>query len=265
MKARRCLSTAMSLALVCLLGVQSVSAQTLSKQRTAPEARVLGDHSFIPSNLVAWPFVSTYFGMSTGVGLARFQRAGQDEQGQPINEKMSLAAFAETFSIGIAITSWLGLQARVDGLINAGGDLESALNVGAIFSVNNNIGVIIRVVNSDQFTLAARFGGSYQTGKRLQPLEMLQTDASGNLTLDRKRLLSDLDAWTVGPAVMAAWAPVRYLGLQTSLGFEYGKFELGDASLDTKNADLGLGRQPRRPQRRHADRHPAGLSAAKGL
>ncbi len=213
----------------------------INRSMIGGEGRTINGHAFMPSELVVWPFVTTHFGTSTGAGLARFARTGQDAEGNEIAGSMSLGAFGEAFDLGVAFTDWIGMYGRFAGMLTAGASLESALNVGAIFNVDTSFGVAGRIVRKGPFQLGLRFGGGYLFGRRLQPLDMLQTDPEGNFALDRGRLLTKIKGWRLGPAVTAAYAPLSWLGLQTSLSFEYGKLTLGEETVDNKTFSFAAG------------------------
>jgi hypothetical protein len=201
----------------------------------------MAGHSFLPSNLVVWPFVTTHFGTTTGFGLAKWQRTGQDDEGNTIEDSMTLGAFNEAFDLGIAFTDWLGIQARFGGNINAGANLTSALSVGAIFSAQTEGGLVLRLFQGGGFHLAIKAGAGYLNGKRLQPLEMLQVDENGGLSIQRSRLLTKVSGWDVGPTLMMAYAPAAWFGMQTSFTFNYGKLTFSDTTMENKNISWGAG------------------------
>jgi hypothetical protein len=231
------------------LGVLVLAGQAMAQQGGAQinrsmiggEGRTLNGHAFLPSELVVWPFVTTHFGTTTGVGLAKFARLGQDADGNLIEGSMALGAFGEGFDIGVAITDWIGLYGRFNGMLTAGANLESALSVGAIFNVDSSFGVAGRIFRRGPFQLGARFGGGYMFGRRMQPLDMLQTDENGSISLQRGRLLTKLSGWRLGPALTAAYAPTAWLGLQTSFSFEYGKLTMGEVTADNKTFAFATG------------------------
>ncbi len=222
--------------LFALLAASPARAEEAQIKRSIQNAerRVLGDHAFLPSQLVVWPFVTTHFGTTTGLGYASMSSVGQDENGDAVQGSMALGDFNQTFDLGIAFTDWIGMQLRLGGRLNAGASLTSALSVGAIFSGEVKGGLIGRLVKRGPFQLAMKLGGGYVRGKQLNPLNMLQTDDSGNLALQRSKLLSNVESWQLGPSLMAAYAPLRWLGLQTSFTFEYGKMTLGESTSDNK-------------------------------
>lgn len=209
-------------------------------QKVGGEARTLAGHVFVPSNLAVWPFVTTHFATTTGAGLARYGRDGQDEEGNPVDSLM-LGAFGESFDLGIGFTDWIGIQARFGGQLLAGANLPSALSAGAFFMTQVEGGLVGRIFQGGGFHLAARMGGSYLNGKRLQPLDMIQTDEAGNLSIDRKRLMTKVKGWGVGPALMAAYAPASWFGMQTSFAFDYGKLTMADITVDNKALRWALG------------------------
>ena len=255
------------LLLACALLLSASSAFAAPAQSEQQVSRRLNGHNFVRSELVAWPFPSTYFGTSFGVGAFRFDvPQGLDANGNPQSGTIDAAAMAPRLDMGIGFADWFGLQFGANGSVATGTNVGSAINFGAIFQAQFGGRLVARIWRGETVQIAAAFGGDYTLGKSVNPLLMISEMLdSGNFSPDK--LLTDVKSWALAPETMVAFAPISWLGLQTSFAFRFGETTIGDLPrISDKQLLWGLGatldlaavfpgRLPRRLPAGGADRH----------
>jgi hypothetical protein len=206
--------------------IQAAPATPIPAAEAAPRldlsARTLNGHTFFPSQLVPWPFVTTHFGNLTGVSYSGFTRPGQDENGHAVLQSMSLGTFSEGFELGIGFTDFFALHLNVGGQVMAGSTTTSALNLGAVFAYETSGGVLFRLLRfRELFQLGVGLEIDYMSGKRMEPLDILSFNSQGMLVVDRSKLLSDVQSFSLAPSLRFAIAPTSFLGVQGGLTTGY--------------------------------------------
>jgi hypothetical protein len=198
-------------------------------ERNEMLSRQLNGNNFVRSELVAWPFPSTYFGLSFGAGTYGFEIAdGLDTEGNPLSLKIGAAALASGLDLGIGFRDWIGLQAGLSGFVTAATDLESAINFGALAEGLLWARVVGRLYRGHRLLLALALSGEYSRGMLLNPRL-----AFGNLlasdTFTPETLLTAVKMRSLAAEAAAAFAPMAILGLQSSISVQLGSSELGDS------------------------------------
>ena len=225
--------------LALLLATQVLVPQAAVAAAEAPEpklSRQLNGHNFVRSELVAWPFPSTYFGSSFGVGLFSYDvPQGIDANGNAQALTITAAALTPRLDFGIGIADWIGVQLGVNGAVATGTNVDSALNFGAFFQAQFGGRVVGRLWRGDKLQVAAALGGEYSFGKLINPLLVVSELLSGG-DFTASKLLLNVTSWNLGPEAMIAYAPLRLLGFQSSVAFRIGKTETGDNGSTTDKA-----------------------------
>ncbi|MCA9669514.1 MAG: hypothetical protein KC503_28160 [Myxococcales bacterium] len=191
---------------------------------------------------MSWPFASTYAGMSFGVGAFRFNvPQGIDQQGNAQSLTVNAAVLAPRLDFGLGFYDWIGLQISASGAVASGSNIDSALNLGALFRAEFGGRLIGRIWRGRMLQIGAAFGGSYAIGKSISPLGVV-TELLNSGTLNASTILRDVNEWTIFPELMVAFAPISLVGLQSSFTFRFGKTSVaGSDATTSKEIVWGVG------------------------
>jgi hypothetical protein len=208
-------------ALVFNTAARAADDETCDERSTS---RVLGDHAFIPLELVSWPFITTYFGFGLGGGLMQQDGVGINASGGQASGSVNLAALAQQINLGIGLF------------------VDELLGVGAVFQYQIGGGAQVRVLKLSRLMLSAGVDFDYSQGKFITPGLAVQTAlTSADLSAASDALLNDLSSWSVTPLAAVAVAPVSFFGLQSSVGFQLGSDEVNGQSSSSKGLLWGVG------------------------
>lgn len=228
-----------------LLQASLAQARGSSTEEAFDSSRTLNGNAFIPSTVIQFPFVSTYFGSSTGFGIARLDLdSGQgDLDGDGVNDidTLKLGAIVQGFDLGVAVVDWLGLRLGLAGTVLFGADEDTVVVEGLHASTDVTGGVVGRILRGESYYLSAQMGFTYAAGKQISPLGAL-VSAIEQGRIDADVLLIDFGSWSIDPALMFAFAPSPHIGFQSSVAFSYGRFELEDFDPEAQSSvALGAG------------------------
>jgi len=171
------------------------------------QARVLGGHTFVPLELVSWPFVTTHAGFFVGGGLMHQNATGVDENGNPTAASVGLAALAQGVNLGLGLFDWVALRAQFSGFTVAGSSIADLLGVGAVFNYSVGGGILVRILKRGRFRAGAAVDFLYGRGKAITPgLALATALQTSDLGQAKDNLLADISQWNaqLGLAGVAA-------------------------------------------------------------
>lgn len=211
------------------LSVLSGPAWSQPRSLVAPEeGRLLGGHRFIPSELIANPFITTDFETQTGLGLATLKANSTD---------YNLGALAQYMRLQVAPLPWLALRLGVTGNALSGINQDAALNIGASAGYDVLLGASagwkfdrLRVAGSldallsqsDQFAVGSAIEQSLKVGK-----------------VDASTLLVETKSAAVGPGVQAAYGFNSTVGTFGHLRLEFANESVGAKTQGSTTLNTG--------------------------
>jgi hypothetical protein len=183
--------------------------------------RELNGHRFMRSELVPWPFATSFVGMSTGVGY--FTTGVQDIiSGGTVNP--AFVVLGQRFSAGVGIFNWFAIQTEFTGYMYSPTDTAGVINQGALLRGDIRGRLVGRILNlRNVFHLGVALEGGYTTGKGINPSLLIDELRRGNLAVSLDTAIVDFRAWDIQPSILIAIAPVSVLGFQISTSFSYGQ------------------------------------------
>ena len=228
--------------LLAVLAGNVAAAKETARDKHTEHARILGGHMFVPLSNVAWPFITTHFGITVGGGMHRTKAVGIDTEGNATTESLNLAALTEQIELSLGLFDRVALSGRFGGLMVAGASLEEILGSGAQFSVYFGGGATVKLVQAGPFILSAGADFQYNDGQFVAPGAALAVALQTfDLQQAQDALLIETSGWFFEPVVAAAVAPIPCFGLQTSFGFTVGETTIQNASESSKGILWGIG------------------------
>jgi hypothetical protein len=203
---------------------------------TAVESsRALDGHVFTPSPLVASPFPATSFRLSLLYGSGTAVGPTYDIDGNVTGERnYTYAAWGQTFGYEQRLWDWLSLDLGLITNLYTGLDTPSALVIGAEVGVGAWLGAHV-----GHRVGPVQLGGSFQAiwAPRIGILvadAIISAIDSGSL--EGVSAFSEQNGVTLVPAISAAWAPWRPLGITASLEYQWISQELAEGTTQTASA-----------------------------
>ena len=198
---------------------------TAQAQISGPTTRQLGGHTFVPSGLIADPFIGTYLRTTTGAGKAlNLQLPLYNLEGEPLDTLSGDLAF---FLLGLEyqqrLTKWLALRVGASGAARLGTDYLSMLAEGVSAIYGGEIGATFRLVEGRKYLLSA--GAEARSNKlySVSPLDFARDIIENGLTDSATALLSKGTNWRLAGNLRGAYAFAPWIGA-------IGIFELGPAT-----------------------------------
>lgn len=231
---------------VGLAGTAQAQSAWSSEEPCLPDkvdgSRSLQGHAFIPFVVLPFPFATTHVTSRTGVGLVDLTAIPVVNVGI-LEEDAQLVLLTQSFSLDVALARFLAIST---GLVmgNAVGINESgAFNLGINYAVGASVGAIVRLAHGRRWYLSLRADYSLLRAQAVLPVALTQT-----AVVRDGEVVFNLDALTRGGRVneitaplMFAVSPVRWWGLQGSVGFTYLRADINDPDTKRKYVSLGLG------------------------
>lgn len=235
---RTAYATALSLA--AALATPAAFAQQAGDRHapTGSNTRDLGGHTFIPSQLVAAPFLATSVGTLTGFGYANARAEGQGPNGGTLDLHLAAASLGFDFQIGL--TSWWAVRVSGAGQVVSGVTTDSALSVGAIVGYDARVGTSFSWAYADRVRMGFAVDLGYRPNYNLNIADALK-EVEAQLTaaintavmtgrppmlpslssLNLQRVLTNSQRLQLGGAWQAAVALHRSLGLFVDLRYSH--------------------------------------------
>jgi hypothetical protein len=205
--------------------------------------RELDGHVFVPSLVIADPFVSTYLSLNAGAGYAWIDGPGFDLRGNVIGgNTYKAAAMAQALTFQASITHWLAVRIGGAGGLNGGDNGRSVLVVGAVIPINVDVGATVSWHLGHHVRLGGTFDFTYSDLKLVQPLTAVRNSLGINQvdTMDASR---DLDTFVVQPGAVFAWAPLPLIGVLASVQYLWSGFYDPTTSVSLNYFVIGVGAQ----------------------
>lgn len=218
------------------------SSPTRERER---DPRELGEHRFIPLQVVSWPLVTTRVTSVTGLGSFYASISNDDRR---------LIKLLEGFVFDWAVLRWLSISGQVIGAAAQGVELEGVYRAGQSYAYGSSFGAIARIVQSRRVYLSARLLGGAFRFQSVVPQRLLDNidesvDVDVDVGLDGVDVDVDLNPpdideggklYRVKPVLATAISVRHWLGLQASGGVDVDTINLDDAGTDV-NTTLDLG------------------------
>ncbi len=203
--------------------------------------RTLNAHAFLPMIGVPWPFVATWVGSRTGVGIYDLPVIPVLGRGV-LHKDAKLVAFSQSFDASFALTKWLGLSLSLSAAHAIGANASGAFNVGLNYAYGGETAVVARLLRRRNWYLALRTQASVLRVAGIVPFRLAESlnAAQGQDDLDISSILSEgsLARGTVSLIVAESHTP--YLGLQASVGCNLSRIDV-DRAVRTGEFDAAVG------------------------
>jgi hypothetical protein len=244
---RLCGLCAVCFALLCCVSSARAQKAWATEEPCIPERvdglRTLNGHAFMPFNSIPWPFVTTRVGSATAAGLMRLESVPVVNLGL-VSSNALLASFQQSFDLDIALARFMAVNVALS-FGNAVGVNESgAFNLGLNYAAGGALGVIFRLAHGKRWYLSVRVDGARLRAEAVLPVALTETatvDENGNVTFDIGALTRGGSVSRGAVNLMAAFAPVRWLGLQATLGFQTTRSTVEESSNHVETMRFGLG------------------------
>jgi hypothetical protein len=193
--------------------------------------RCLDGHRFLPSSIVADPFVTTAYQNDAGFGLAHNVAVNiRDADGAVVRTLRGDVGFLLiNFQYQYAVTDWLGLRAGIAATGRTGTSMPAILAEGLSAAYGGSLGATARVFRAR--TTQVSLTGEYArvSDYLIDPYGFAAGVVNGGLNDSTRALLltSQKNNRYLG-GVRAAWTPWRWAGLM-------GLYEVG--STQTRNGN----------------------------
>lgn len=207
--------------------------------------RALNGHFFLPSEAVTDPFTTTHFGSATAFGYGRFDMTVQDDQGNPQDLRLKIAAIQQAMELQVQFAqagpASFAIRARASGSAAVGVNAESALYVPLTVGYDYGVGLAIKPWGNRWFQFAVSLDYLRGTTYTVSPMQALANSLDSG-TLTTRGLLTTETVNQVAPALSLAVSPYRLLGLVTTIRYAWSRPEGGaaDAQVLDWGAALGL-------------------------
>lgn len=224
------------------LGVPSAHAQTAAETwQSTEDARSVGPHVYSQFRTVEWPFVATRVASQTGVGIDQFTLRGLDPD-PTFEVDGEFAEVLQSFTLGVRILEWLGIEVAAQGGAIAGIDSAGALFVGGTGVYGMRVSGLARLVATDAVLLTARldlegFGAAGVAPARVvtafledrpRPVSSLRPDFDANLQ-------------GIGGSLVGAFTANEWLGFMGSVSLRGRRIEIQDVEETEGNLAGALG------------------------
>jgi len=226
----------------CLAGVLAVFACGLTPsvgfgQTQGPEsARSLNGHTFIPSNAIGDPFITTLVRTRTGGGFATKVR--RDIENEVVDSLLQalvgdLAFMALEFEYQHAVTDWLALSAAASGAARIGTGPQSVLAEGITSMFGFELRAKARALQTENWILSGTLRIEPSTQYRLDVLTFARRVIEEGMISEDNSIVIKSEGVGGAAGLGGAYAPKPWLGLvfQGELGYADTFSEAGRSSL----------------------------------
>jgi hypothetical protein len=213
-----------------MLAALMLAASNLTAQEPS---RVLNGYQFIPSRVVPNPFAISYFGSTTGGGVAfELKTPFVDLNGDTLGTLTGDVAFmALGFEYQQRFGQWFAARVAFAGSGRLGIDEQSVLAQGVTGSFAWNLGATARILQSEKVILSGALDFARTDLIGLDPFGFAQSIIDGGLEQDENSLVASTDAISGVLGVRVGWAPAPWVGI-TGL-VETGRGDVTDESSET--------------------------------
>jgi hypothetical protein len=212
------------------LSVLVLSAANLPAQESG---RVLNGFEFIPSRIVPDPFAITYFGTTTGGGLAfDLKTPFIDVNGDTLGTLTGDVAFmALGFEYQQRLGRWLAVRAEFTGNARIGTDEQSMLAQGVTGTFGWGLGATARIYQSEKLIVSGALDFSRSDIVGVDPFGFAQSIIdNGGLEEDNELVASgNAISGTIGARL--GWAPANWIGVTALL--EGGRGDVTESASET--------------------------------
>jgi len=190
-----------------------------SSADAVPLRRELAGHLFIPSRFAVDPFVSTYVGSETGVGIGTAAGHTFDLNGNPVSTAdYQVGAFAQYLDFQYGFLDWWAVRASVRIFVYTGMNTSGLVGVGTSIQANPTLGTTISFKIGQNLRLGGTVDVAFGPAVFFNIVEAVKDSiSSGQITAP----LNSFSQFTVKPAVVGAWAISEAFGLTYSLAYQY--------------------------------------------
>ncbi len=196
-------------------------------------SRVLNGFEFIPSRIVADPFAITYFGTSTGGGLAfDLKTPFIDVNGDTLGTLTGDVAFLSlAFEYQQRFGQWLAVRAFFSGGARIGTDEQSMLAQGVTGTFGWNLGATARIYQSAKVIISGALDFARSDIVGVDPIGFAQSIIdSGGLGEDNS-LVASANAISGILGARLGWAPASWIGITAVL--EGGRGDVTESESET--------------------------------
>ncbi len=192
--------------------------------------RVLNGYEFIPSRIVDDPFAITYFGTTTGGGLAfDLETPFIDLDGDTIGTLTGDVAFLSLgFEYQQRFGSWFAVRAEFSGGARIGTDEQSMLAQGVTGTFGWDLGATARIYQSDKVIISGALNFARTDIVGVNPFGFAQSIIDDGLTEDNS-LVESGDAVSGILGARFGWAPANWIGITAVLEGGRGDVSVADA------------------------------------
>ena len=186
---------------------------------TVPLRRELAGHLFLPSRYALDPFVSTYVGSETGVGIGTSQGHTFDINGNPISvADYQVGAFAQYLDFQYGFLDWWAVRASVRVFVYTGTNTTGLVGVGTSLQINPMLGTTVSFKIGERLRLGGAVDVAFGPAVFFNIVEAVKNSiSSGEVTAP----LNSFSQFTVKPAVVGSWAISEAFGLTYSFAYQY--------------------------------------------
>jgi len=184
-----------------------------------PLRRELAGHLFMPSRFSLDPFVSTYVGSATGVGIGTAAGHTFDINGNPVTTAdYQVGAFAQYLDFQYGFLDWWAVRASVRVFVYSGINTSGLVGVGTSIQVNPTFATTMSFKIGENLRLGGTVEVAFGPAVFFNIVEAVKNSiSSGEVTAP----LNSFSQFTLKPAVVGAWAISKAFGLTYSLAYQY--------------------------------------------
>lgn len=196
--------------------VALASQPALAEEDVEPDvARRLGGHRFVPSTLVDWGFIDSWFTSTTLGGLSEFDFTPRDRIARIIGTRETkVILISQSFAGSAALTRWLGATLRVSALGIVPYDAVAGVAVGAHGAYRAEAAILLRLLRLEHVQLTARGALGWGETRSIIPARLPE------------RPFVTGDEGTIRPSLIADIALASWLGVQASGSYEWRQVEI---------------------------------------
>lgn len=206
-------------------------------------SRTLNGHAFLPLIGVPWPFVATWVGSRTGVGVYALPVEPLRALGITIDDDALLVSFSELFDFSVALTRWLGVSVALSATHAIGVNESGAFNVGLNYAYGGEGAVIARLLHGRHWHLALRFQANTSRVAGIVPANLAAAVRveNGVPRFNLAAVVSEGHHVRGTASLVLAESHTRYVGVQASVGMDVTRVELDRVAERNGNFNAGLG------------------------
>lgn len=202
----------------------SVSTSTALPPSTTSDRRTLNGHNFMPAAEAQWPFTITSLTSQLLLGYGK-TTANLQIRDQTFSGTMEYAGIGGILAYEYGFMDYFSVRAQLNDTIYSGINGKSALAVGTEVQFGFGIGATASLPIGDTLRLGVLFDFFTNPALGLTVASGLRSIADscnqGSCNVDLSQIFGTTTVKTVQPAVAAAWAPLRPLGLTANVAYQH--------------------------------------------